>query len=63
MAAYSRGCALGNFAGGELLMLGGTQLMLYGGIAMAAVGTAILFMTVNKKDLAGNISREVATCK
>ena len=63
VVAYSLGCAFGNFAGGELLTLGGTQMMLYGGVVIAAVGTIILFMTVNKKDFTGNISEELTACE
>ncbi len=49
-AAYSLGCACGNFAGGQLIEFAGVDAMLIAGVAMAAVGTAIFFLTVNKKD-------------
>ncbi len=49
-AAYSLGCACGNFAGGQLIEFSGVNAMLIAGVAMAAVGTAIFFLTVGKKD-------------
>ena len=49
-ASYALGCALGNFAGGQLIYFFSVQTMLLAGIVMAAAGTAILFFTVNKKD-------------
>ena len=48
-AAYALGCAAGNFAGGQLLPLG-VDAILLSGIAMAAVGTVIIFITVTKSD-------------
>ena len=50
-AAYTLGCAAGNFAGGQLLSFFGLRTMLLAGIAMAAAGTAVFFLTVDKKDL------------
>ena len=50
-AAYTLGCAAGNFAGGQLLSAFGVRIMLLAGIAMAVMGTAIFFLTVEKKDL------------
>ena len=47
-AAYSLGCAIGNFTGGQLLQLFDVTTMLIAGIAMAAAGTAILFASVDK---------------
>lgn len=47
-AAYSLGCAIGNFTGGQLLQLFNVTTMLVAGIAMAAAGTAILFASVDK---------------
>lgn len=49
-AAYTLGCAAGNFAGGQLLSAFDLRAMLLAGIAMAAAGTAVLFLTVEKKD-------------
>ena len=49
-AAYTLGCAAGNFAGGQLLSAFGVRAMLTAGIAMAASGTAIFFLTVDKED-------------
>lgn len=49
-AAYSLGCAGGNFAGGVLIEHAGVDAMLWAGVAMAALGTAVLFLSVNKKD-------------
>lgn len=47
-AAYSLGCAIGNFAGGQLLDFFNVTALLLAGIAMAAAGTAIIFATVDK---------------
>ena len=49
-ASYTLGCAMGNFTGGQLLEVFDVPVMLAAGISMAAVGTVILFMTVEKKD-------------
>lgn len=49
-AAYSLGCAGGNFTGGLLVEHLGVGAMLWAGVAMAALGTAVFFLTVNKKD-------------
>jgi len=49
-AAYSLGCAMGNFAGGVLVQHCGVVTMLAAGVGMAAAGTAVLFVTVEKKD-------------
>lgn len=49
-AAYTLGCAGGNFFGGQLLTLFGVRALLIAGIGMAAAGTVILFVTVDKKD-------------
>lgn len=50
-AAYALGCAGGNFTGGQLLTWG-VDTMLHGGIVMAAAGAVILFLTVDKQDIA-----------
>jgi len=47
-AAYSLGCAIGNFTGGQLLDIFNVTVLLIAGIAMAAAGTIILFATVDK---------------
>ncbi len=47
-AAYSLGCACGNFAGGQLIEFAGVEAMLIAGIVIAALGTAVLFLTVDR---------------
>jgi len=49
-AAYTLGCAIGNFTGGQLLDLINVRVLLWAGVAMAAAGTAVFFLTVDKKD-------------
>ena len=49
-AAYSLGCAMGNFMGGVLVQHCGVVTMLAAGVGMAAAGTLVLFVTVDKKD-------------
>ena len=49
-AAYTLGCAIGNFTGGQLLDAFNVRVLLYAGVAMAVAGTAIFFLTVDKKD-------------
>lgn len=49
-ASYTLGCAIGNFIGGQLLEQFDVVAMLVAGIAMAAAGTVILFLTVDRKD-------------
>ena len=48
-ATYALGCAAGNFSGGQLLPLG-VDTLLAVGVLMALAGTAILWLTVDKKD-------------
>ena len=43
--------AAGNFTGGQLLAGFGVTALLIAGIGMAAAGTVILFLTVDKSDL------------
>ena len=50
-ASYTLGCAAGNFAGGQLLSAFDVRTMLIAGIAMAVAGTAVFFLTVEKKDI------------
>ena len=49
-ASYTLGCAAGNFAGGQLLSAFSVPVMLVFGVAVAALGTLIFFLTVDKKD-------------
>lgn len=49
-ASYTLGCAAGNFAGGQLISAFGIRALLLAGIAMAVAGTAVFFLTVEKKD-------------
>ena len=49
-AAYTLGCAIGNFTGGQLLDAFNVRVLLYAGVAMAAAGTVVFFLTVDKKD-------------
>ena len=49
-AAYTLGCAIGNFTGGQLLDAFNVRVLLYAGVAMAVAGTAVFFLTVDKKD-------------
>lgn len=49
-ASYTLGCAIGNFAGGQLLDAFNVRVMLWAGVAMAAAGTVVFFLTVHKKD-------------
>ena len=49
-AAYTLGCAAGNFAGGQLLSAFGIRALLLAGIVMAVAGTLVFFLTVEKKD-------------
>jgi len=49
-ASYTLGCAAGNFTGGQLISAFGIRAMLLAGVLMAAAGTAVFFLTVDKKD-------------
>ena len=49
-ASYTLGCAIGNFLGGQLLDAFDVRVLLYAGVAMAAAGTLVFFLTVDKKD-------------
>lgn len=48
-ASYTLGCALGNFTGGQLIDRWGVTALLRGGVLIAALGTAILCLTVGRK--------------
>lgn len=49
-ASYTLGCAAGNFTGGQLLSAFGIRALLLAGVVMAVAGTAVFFLTVDKKD-------------
>lgn len=49
-ASYALGCALGNLAGGQLIGYFSVTAMLAAGVAFAALGTAILFLTLGRRD-------------
>ena len=49
-AAYTLGCAAGNFTGGQLISAFGVTAMLMAGVAIAAAGTLVFFLTVDKTD-------------
>ena len=49
-ASYTLGCAMGNLVGGQLLEASGVDAILIAGIVMAAMGTLILLLTVEKQD-------------
>ena len=50
-ASYTLGCAIGNFTGGQLLQISGVELLLWCGVVMAAAGTAVMFLTVDRRDI------------
>ena len=50
-AAYTLGCATGNFAGGQLLSAFDVRALLIAGVIMAAAGTVVFFLTVEKDDI------------
>lgn len=49
-ASYTLGCACGNFLGGQLLEWFDVTALLMAGVVIAAIGTFVLFITVDKKD-------------
>ena len=51
-ASYTLGCAMGNLTGGFLLESFGVEVILSAGVAIAAVGTLVLLLTVERKDAA-----------
>ena len=53
-ASYTLGCAIGNFAGGQILQHFSVPVMLLAGVVMAALGTAVLFLTVERRDVQGS---------
>ena len=50
-AAYTLGCAAGNFAGGQLISGFGLRAMLLAGVLIALAGTLVFFLTVDKTDI------------
>ncbi len=58
-ASYTLGCALGNFTGGQLLDRWDVPALLSCGVAVAALSTAILFLTVNKKSKSSSILQKM----
>ena len=52
-ASYTLGCAIGNFTGGQLLDAFNVTTLLLAGVAMAAAGTLILCVTVDRKSVNG----------
>lgn len=55
-AIFSLGCSCGNFMGGQLLNFG-VDALLMAGIVTALLGTVILGLTVNKKDVIREVSQ------
>lgn len=51
-ASYTLGCAIGNFLGGQLLDAFNVRVLLMAGVVMAVMGTAVFFLTVDRKDTA-----------
>ena len=49
-ASYTLGCAAGNLAGGQLLERYGVSAILLAGVVIAAMGTLVLLLTVERKD-------------
>jgi len=49
-ASYTLGCALGNFTGGQLLDRFSVSGMLLAGVVIAALGTAVILLTVERRD-------------
>jgi len=49
-ASYTLGCAMGNLAGGQLLEWFGVSAILIAGVVIAALGTLVLLLTVERRD-------------
>ena len=49
-AAYTLGCAGGNFFGGQFMQRWGVDVLLTAGVVMAAIGTLAFLITVERKD-------------
>lgn len=49
-ASYTLGGAMGNFTGGQLLDAFNVRVLLWAGVVMAAAGTVVFFLTLDKKD-------------
>ena len=50
-AAYTLGCAGGNFFGGQFMQLWGIETLLNAGVVFAVTGTVILLLTADRKDV------------
>ena len=49
-ASYTLGCAMGNFTGGQLLEFFGVSAIILAGILIAALGTLVILLTVERRD-------------
>jgi len=49
-AAYTLGCAGGNFFGGQFMQWWGLDVLLIAGVVMAAIGTTAFLLTVDRRD-------------
>ena len=49
-ASYTLGCATGNFTGGQLMQHFGILAILISGVVIAAAGTLVLLLTLERKD-------------
>ena len=50
IAAYTLGCAGGNFFGGQFMQWWGLDVLLIAGVVMAAIGTTAFLLTVDRRD-------------
>ena len=53
-AAYTLGCAIGNFIGGQLLHAFDVRMLMMAGVLMAAGGASVFFLTVDKAPVVAN---------
>jgi PPP family 3-phenylpropionic acid transporter len=49
-ASYTLGCAMGNLTGGVLMEHFGVVAILIAGVIIAALGTVVLLLTVDRQD-------------
>lgn len=49
-SSYTLGCAMGNLTGGQLMERVGVSGLLAAGVVIAALGTLVLLLTVERKD-------------
>jgi PPP family 3-phenylpropionic acid transporter len=49
-ASYTLGCAMGNLTGGVLMESFGVIAILVAGVVIAALGTVVLLLTVDRQD-------------